>query len=60
VLAELRGHDASNVRDWYRATQRIVDLTLRARIPTATAEDKRHDLPKLYGSQLATLLRTVR
>jgi len=60
VLAELRDHDATNVREWYRATHRIVDLTLRAHIPTATAEDKRHDLPRLYASQLATLLKTVR
>lgn len=60
LLAELRGHEAPNVRNWHRATQRLVEVTLRQQMPNATAEDKRHDLPKLYGSQLAALLRTMR
>jgi len=60
LLDELRGHDAGNVREWHRATGRLVEITLRLQMPNATPEDKRHDLPRLYGSQLAALLRTVR
>lgn len=59
LLAELRDHDASNVRDWHRATERLVEVTLRLQMPNAQEETK-HDLPRLYGSQLAALLRTVR
>lgn len=60
LLAELRVHEAPNVREWHRATQRLVEVTLRLHMPTVTAEDRRHDLPRLYASQLAALLRTVR
>ena len=59
ILADLRTHEAANVRQWHNATQRIVENTLR--LQTATdAERAKHDLPKLYSSQLAALLKTVR
>ena len=59
VLAELRVHEAANVRNWHRATERLVEVTLRLQMPEAK-EEKQHDLPRLYASQLAALLRTVR
>lgn len=60
VLEDLRAHEAANVRQWHHATQRLVELALSPHMPNTAAHAKLNDLPKLLGSQLAALLRTVR